>query len=102
MVRLLLALCLAAGLHAADFDLVIRNARVIDGAGNPWFRADVGIKDGKIAAVGRLGRATAAREIDARDRVVAPGFIDITLTSRAPSKKSPAATTTSWTASPPW
>lgn len=77
MMRVLLALCLAAGLHAADFDLLIRNARVIDGTGNPWFRADVGIKDGKIAAVGRLGRATAKREIDAQDRVAAPGFIDI-------------------------
>lgn len=75
--RLLLALCLAAALGAADFDLLIRNARVVDGTGNPWFRADVGVKDGKIAAVGRLAQAGATREIDARDRVLAPGFIDI-------------------------
>jgi N-acyl-D-amino-acid deacylase len=75
--RLLLGLCLAATLQAADFDLLIRHARVVDGAGNPWFRADVGIKDGRIVAVGRLSGATAAREIDAQDRVLAPGFIDI-------------------------
>jgi len=75
--RLILALCLTAALQAADYDLLIRNARVIDGTGNPWFRADVGIKDGKIAAIGRLLQATATRELDARDRVLAPGFIDI-------------------------
>ena len=77
MLQALLFLCLTAALGAADFDLLIRNARVIDGTGNPWFRADVGVKDGKIAAVGRLAGATATREIDAQDRVVAPGFIDI-------------------------
>lgn len=77
MVRLILAVCLAAGLSAADFDLLIRNARVIDGTGNPWFRADIGIKNGRIAAMGHLGRFVAAREIDAQGRVAAPGFIDI-------------------------
>ncbi len=75
--RLLLGLCLAAALHAADFDLVIRNARVVDGTGNPWFRADVGIKRGRIVAVGRIGQAAAVRTIDAQERVLAPGFIDI-------------------------
>ena len=56
---------------------MIRNARVIDGGNNPWFRADVAVKDGKIAAVGRLAGASADRAIDARERVVAPGFIDV-------------------------
>ncbi len=72
---LLLAPLLAAA--AADYDILIRNARVIDGAGNPWFRADVAVKDGRIAAVGRLANATADRTIDARERIVAPGFIDV-------------------------
>ena len=59
------------------FDVVIRNGRVLDGSGNPWIRADVGIKGDRIAAVGRLGDAAAALTIDAADRVVAPGFIDV-------------------------
>src|SRR6266496_2341137 len=77
--RKLLSIFLAAAplLVAADYDVVIRNARVIDGSGNAWYRADVAVKDGRIARIGRLAGATAARTIDARDRVVAPGFIDV-------------------------
>jgi N-acyl-D-amino-acid deacylase len=59
------------------FDVLIRNARVMDGTGNPWLRADLGISGDRIAAVGTLAAATAARTIDARDRIVAPGFIDV-------------------------
>lgn len=77
MPRLFFVALLCATAGAADFDVLIRNARVIDGSGNPWRRADVGIKDGKIAAVGRLDKASATRTVDARERVVAPGFIDV-------------------------
>lgn len=70
-------LLLAAPLWAADYDVLIRNARVVDGSGNPWYRADVGILSGKIAKIGRLTNATAVRVIDAKERVVAPGFIDV-------------------------
>jgi N-acyl-D-amino-acid deacylase len=77
MRRSLIALVFALSLPAADFDILIRNARVIDGTGNPWFRADVGVRDGRIAALGRLSGATAYREINAGGRVVAPGFIDV-------------------------
>src|SRR5262245_16329012 len=66
-----------APLVAAEFDILIRNARVIDGAGNTWFRADVGVKDDRIASVGRLGDRTAGRVVDARERILAPGFIDV-------------------------
>lgn len=59
------------------FDVLITGGHVIDGTGNPWFSADVGIRDGKIAAVGRLVGATATRTIDARGKVVTPGFIDL-------------------------
>ena len=59
------------------YDLLIRDARVIDGAGNPWFRADVAIRGDRIAAVGELSDRSAARVIDAADRVVTPGFVDM-------------------------
>jgi N-acyl-D-amino-acid deacylase len=57
--------------------VLIRNARVVDGTGNPWYRADVGIRNGRIAGVGPLGQASADRTVDAKERVVAPGFIDV-------------------------
>jgi N-acyl-D-amino-acid deacylase len=67
----------SAAVSAADFDILIRDARVIDGTGNPWFAADVGIKNGQIASIGRLGSKTADRVIDAGKRVLSPGFIDV-------------------------
>jgi N-acyl-D-amino-acid deacylase len=57
-------------------DLVLRNGRVIDGTGNPWFKADVGIREGKIAAVGDLTGAEARRAVDVAGLVVTPGFMD--------------------------
>lgn len=56
-------------------DLIIKNGKVVDGTGNPWFYGDVGVADGIIAAVGRLDME-AHRIIDARQRVISPGFID--------------------------
>ncbi len=70
-------LLFAVSAFAADYDVLIRNARVIDGSGNPWFRADVGVRDGRIAAVGKLANATAYKTVDAANRVLAPGFIDV-------------------------
>src|SRR5437763_5282178 len=62
---------------AIPYDVVIRNGHVVDGTGSPWYAADIGIRDGKIAAIGRLGDAAAKRTIDAHGMVVAPGFIDM-------------------------
>ena len=62
---------------AESFDLVIVNARVVDGTGNPWFRGDIGIKNGKIAKVGRIDSSAAKQTIDAQNKIVAPGFIDV-------------------------
>jgi len=63
--------------QGTPYDLVIRGGHVVDGTGNPWVAADVAIRNGRIAAVGRLPTATAARTIDAAGRIVAPGFIDL-------------------------
>ena len=62
---------------AAPYDLVIVNGHVIDGTGSPWYAADVAIRDGRIAAIGRLAGATAKQTIDAQGKIVAPGFIDM-------------------------
>ncbi len=59
------------------YDLVITNARIVDGSGNPWFRADVGIKDGRITRIGRIDSSQASKTIDAKGQIVAPGFIDV-------------------------
>jgi N-acyl-D-amino-acid deacylase len=63
--------------EAPAYDLVITNARIVDGSGNPWFRADVAIKDGRIARIGRVPPATATKTIDAKGQILAPGFIDV-------------------------
>ena len=61
----------------AEFDLMITGGRIVDGAGNPWFRADLAIKDWRIAEIGRIDPTRAARTIDAKDLIIAPGFIDV-------------------------
>ena len=62
---------------AEMYDLVIRHGTVIDGSGQPAFNADVGIQDGRIAAVGKIDARAGREEIDARGLAVAPGFIDV-------------------------
>jgi N-acyl-D-amino-acid deacylase len=63
--------------QSSPFDLVIINGHIIDGTGSPWYSGDVGIRDGKIAAIGDLADAPRKRTIDAAGKVVAPGFIDM-------------------------
>ncbi|HXG54467.1 MAG TPA: amidohydrolase family protein [Vicinamibacterales bacterium] len=85
MPRPTLALVLAAAVWLAPqppqpspgFDVLIQNGRVMDGSGNPWIRADVGIRGDTIVAVRPLPGARATRVIDAGDRLVTPGFIDV-------------------------
>jgi N-acyl-D-amino-acid deacylase len=70
--------CAAAALVAQRpaYDLVIRHGRVLDGMGNPWIAADVAVKDGRFAAIGRIDER-GAEEIDASGRYVSPGWIDM-------------------------
>jgi N-acyl-D-amino-acid deacylase len=71
-------LCVARTSVAAQaFDVLIRNGHIMDGTGSPWYSADVGIRNGRIAAIGRLHDATAKAVIDARNLLVTPGFIDM-------------------------
>jgi len=59
------------------YDVVVRNGHIVDGTGSPWYAGDIGIRAGKIAAIGHLEGAPARRSIDAHGMVVAPGFIDM-------------------------
>lgn len=63
--------------QSPSYDVIIRNGRIVDGSGNPWYSADIAIRADRIAAIGKLDKATANRVIDASGLVVAPGFIDM-------------------------
>jgi N-acyl-D-amino-acid deacylase len=73
----ILLLAFSSVAAAQDYDVLIRNGRVVDGTGAPWRYADIGIRDGKIVAIGDLKEDEAKKEIDAKGLIVAPGFIDI-------------------------
>jgi dihydroorotase/N-acyl-D-amino-acid deacylase len=75
-IALVVFLCSTFAL-AQQFDVLIRNGHIIDGTGSPWYSGDIGIRGGRIAAIGKLTSAVAKQTIDARGRVVAPGFIDM-------------------------
>ncbi len=75
LLQSVVAIC--SGQQSPTFDLIITNGHIIDGTGSPWYSGDVGIRDGKIAAIGNLTGATTQRAIDAHGSVVAPGFIDM-------------------------
>jgi N-acyl-D-aspartate/D-glutamate deacylase len=68
-----------AGLQAQQpaYDIVIHGGMIVDGSGNPWYRADLGIQDGRIAHIGSISPAAGARSIDASGKAVSPGFIDL-------------------------
>ena len=74
---LLFTSCFSATVFAQSFDLVLTNGHIIDGTGSPWYSGDLGIREGKIAAIGNLANAPRKRSIDVQGQVVAPGFIDM-------------------------
>ncbi len=87
---LLALVVIAAPAKAQTYDVVIHGGRIVDGTGAPWYAGDVGIKDGKIVAIGRLNPVSARRAIDASGKVVTPGFIDMMGQTAAPFIRDPA------------
>jgi N-acyl-D-amino-acid deacylase len=78
VIVLIASVCsLPAQSQSAQFDLVITNGHIIDGTGSPWYSGDIGIREGKISAIGSLASAPRKRTIDAAGKVVAPGFVDM-------------------------
>ena len=61
----------------APFDVIIKNGHILDGSGSPWYAADIGIRGDRIGAIGKLDGSPAKRVIDASQRIVSPGFIDM-------------------------
>lgn len=61
----------------SQYDILIRNGKIIDGTGNSWFYGDIAVKDGKIISIGKFTNASATKTIDAKGLIVAPGFIDV-------------------------
>ena len=69
--------CFVAAQQSQTFDIILSNGHIIDGTGSPWYSGDIGIRDGRIGAIGNLSGASAKRTIDVHQRVIAPGFIDM-------------------------
>ncbi|MFX0124332.1 MAG: amidohydrolase family protein, partial [Candidatus Hodarchaeota archaeon] len=59
-----------------DYDLIIFNGKILDGTGNPWYQANIGIRNGKITKIGKVDASQANKIIDANGLVLTPGFID--------------------------
>jgi N-acyl-D-amino-acid deacylase len=72
-----LMLLTQTALAQQDYDIIIRNGKIIDGTGNSWYNSDIAVKNGKIISIGKLSGATANKIIDAKGLIVAPGFIDV-------------------------
>src|SRR4051812_25541192 len=72
------------------YDIVIRRGRIVDGTGAPWYGADLGIRGGNIARIGRIEESAGQRIIDATGLIVAPGFIDMMGQTATPMLDNPA------------
>jgi N-acyl-D-amino-acid deacylase len=77
LIACMAGLWMARAQGSKPYDIIIRNGRIIDGTGSPWYSGDVAVREGRIAAIGKLENVKAARDIDARGMIVAPGFIDM-------------------------
>jgi N-acyl-D-amino-acid deacylase len=91
MRKMLLLMLLPFSLAAQQADILIKNGKILDGTGNSWYYGDIAIRDGKIVAMGKLAKWSAARNIDATGLIVAPGFIDVHTHIEGDEKKNPTA-----------
>ena len=91
MKHLCLFLFLTTTAYAQQYDLVIKNGRVVDGTGNPWQYADVAIQNGRIAQIGTISASEGKQVIDAKRQIVAPGFIDVHAHVEGDLERQPAA-----------
>lgn len=91
--KYLILLCLLPAMLKAqtNYDVIIHNGKIIDGAGNPWFYGDVGIVKDKVVAIGDLSKDKATKNIDATGLIVAPGFIDVHTHIEGDEKRTPTA-----------
>lgn len=89
MLALGMLACAGPSQGAKKYDLLIRGGRVVDGTGAPWYEADVAVRDGKIAAIGKLKKRDAQRVVDAKGLIVAPGFIDMMGQTATPMLEDP-------------
>ena len=87
-----LLLCLfSTAIYAQQADIIIKNGKILDGTGNSWYYGDIAIQNGKITAIGKLGKWTAIKIIDATGLIVAPGFIDVHTHIEGDERKNPTA-----------
>jgi N-acyl-D-amino-acid deacylase len=95
LLRLVPALCVCSSASGEErlpeFDLAIVHGRVVDGTGAPWYKSDIGIRNGRIARIGRIDPKSAKETIDAQGLVVAPGFVDMMGQTATPMLREPAA-----------
>ena len=88
-VSLIVVLSTAHSGFSAEFDLVIKGGRIVDGTTAPWYIADIGIQDGHISQIGRINPENAKRCLDADGLIVAPGFVDMMGQTATPLMENP-------------
>src|SRR6478736_7027056 len=91
MKQLLIVFLFPFSLAAQQADVLIKNGKILDGTGNSWHYGDIAVQGGKIVAMGKLSKWTAAKTLDVTGLIVAPGFIDVHTHIEGEEKRQPTA-----------